>query len=134
MTILIQLLRRESNIMVDCLSRKNWIISTEGCCISMCATAVKTLGSPIHGSVCHTSELQAPQLCVTFSQPDGGGRECIFLSLFHVIRKVINKLFSSKGVKLVLIAPFWPQRECFTDLVGLSINTPRRLPFRRDLR
>lgn len=81
MTILIQLVRGESNAMVDCLSRKNWIISTEGCCISRCATAVKTLGSPTRGSVHHMSELQAPQLCITFSQPDSGGRECIFLSL-----------------------------------------------------
>ena len=52
---------------------------------------------------------------------------------FQVIRKVLNKLRSSKGAKLILIASFWPQMEWFPDLVELTINTPRRLPLRKDL-
>ncbi|XP_045129076.1 uncharacterized protein LOC123514882 [Portunus trituberculatus] len=50
---------------------------------------------------------------------------------FHVIWRVINKLRSSTGTKLVQIAPFWPQREWFPDLVELP-NESLRMPFDED--
>ena len=50
-----------------------------------------------------------------------------------IIRRVPVKLRSSKNCELTLIAPFWPQREWFPDLLELLSDLPIALPRRRDL-
>ena len=52
---------------------------------------------------------------------------------FPLIRQVLNKLRMAHQTNLILIAPFWPQREWFPDLIQASVDSPRRLPHRRDL-
>ena len=52
---------------------------------------------------------------------------------YTLVRRVINKLARSPGARLILVAPWWPQREWFPDVQRLSIAPPRRLPLRRDL-
>ena len=47
---------------------------------------------------------------------------------FSIIRQVLNKIRQSTQVEVTLIAPFWPQREWFADLLDLLIEVPRRLP------
>ena len=50
-----------------------------------------------------------------------------------VVRRVLNKLMQSEGTRMTLIAPLWPQKEWFPDLLGLLVDSPRILPHRRDL-
>ena len=50
-----------------------------------------------------------------------------------IIRRVLLKLRSSKNCKLTLIAPFWPQRDWFPDLLELLSDVPVTLSGRRDL-
>ena len=50
-----------------------------------------------------------------------------------IIRKVINHLRESTGTTVTLIAPHWPQKEWFPDLMELSIDRPIQLPLRHDL-
>lgn len=50
----------------------------------------------------------------------------VFLPL-AIISKIILKLLA-EGVKLILIAPNWPRRPWFADLVALSVVPPWRLP------
>ena len=50
-----------------------------------------------------------------------------------IIRRVLLKLRSSKNCELTLIAPFWPQRDWFPDLVELLSDVPVTLSSRRDL-
>ena len=50
-----------------------------------------------------------------------------------IIRRVLLKLRASHHCDLTLIAPFWPQRECFPDLLELLSDIPIELPKRRDL-
>ena len=52
---------------------------------------------------------------------------------FPLIRKVLNKIRQSTRLDLTLIAPFWPQKEWFPDLLELLVEPPLRLPERRDL-
>ena len=51
---------------------------------------------------------------------------CIF-PLFALIPQVLVKLQSFPGAVLTLIAPFWPQGECFPDLL---LESPLPLPDR----
>ena len=50
-----------------------------------------------------------------------------------IIRRVLLKLRASHNCDLTLIAPFWPQREWFSDLLELLSDIPIELPKRRDL-
>ena len=50
-----------------------------------------------------------------------------------IIKRVLLKLRASHNYDLTLIAPFWPQRECFPDLLELLSDIPIELPKRRDL-
>ena len=50
-----------------------------------------------------------------------------------IIRRVLLKLRASHNCDLTLIAPFWPQREWFPDLLELLSDIPIELPNRRDL-
>ena len=50
-----------------------------------------------------------------------------------IIRRVPLKLRASHNCDLTLIAPFWPQREWFPDLLELLSDIPIELPKRQDL-
>ena len=50
-----------------------------------------------------------------------------------IIRRVLLKLRASHHCNLTLIAPFWPQKEWFPDLLELLSDIPIELPKRRDL-
>ena len=50
-----------------------------------------------------------------------------------IIRRVLLKLRSSKNCELTLIAPFWPQRDWFPDLLELLSDVPITLSDRKDL-
>ena len=50
-----------------------------------------------------------------------------------IIRRVLVKLRSSRNCELTLIAPFWPQREWFPDLLEMLSDVPIALSDRKDL-
>ena len=52
---------------------------------------------------------------------------------WSLIPAVLKKLRSSSGVLLTIIAPYWPQRLWFPDLLDLVVNGPVALPQSRDL-
>ena len=52
---------------------------------------------------------------------------------WFLIPAVLKKLRSSSGVQLTIIAPYWPQRPWFPDLLDLVVDGPVALPQSRDL-
>ena len=52
---------------------------------------------------------------------------------FRMIHQVLVKLRASINTTMTLIAPLWPQRPWFTDLLELLVEVPWSLPLRRDL-
>ena len=52
---------------------------------------------------------------------------------WSLIPAVLKKLRSSSGVLLTIIAPYWPQRPWFPDLLDLVVDGPVALPLSRDL-
>ena len=53
--------------------------------------------------------------------------------LFAMISQVLAKVRASQSLELTLIAPFWPQRPWFPELLELLILPPLPLPSRWDL-
>ena len=52
---------------------------------------------------------------------------------WSILPKVLAKLRVSPGLELTLIAPYWPQRPWFVDLLHLLLAPLVALPLRRDL-
>ena len=52
---------------------------------------------------------------------------------FALKRNVLNKLWSYRGMFLTLVAPQWPQKECYPELLKLSVEPPVTLPVCPDL-
>ena len=53
---------------------------------------------------------------------------------WSLIQAGLRKLRSSSGVLLTIVAPYWPQRPWFPDLLDLVVDGPVALPQSRDLR
>ena len=78
-----------------------------------------------------------------FRDPQAMGTDALQQSWDHLqayafppcamIPQVLHKLRSSSGTVLTLIAPYWPQRPWFPDLLDLAITLPVTLPLRPDL-
>ena len=52
---------------------------------------------------------------------------------YALIPVVLKKLRSSSGVLLTIIAPYWPQRPWFPELLELVVDSPVALPLDRNL-
>ena len=52
---------------------------------------------------------------------------------FAMIPQVLHKIRESSGAVVTLVAPFWPQKEWFPDLLELLLEPPLLLPERWDL-
>ena len=52
---------------------------------------------------------------------------------WSIIPKVLAKLRESRGTELTLVAPYWPQRTWFPDVLHLSLAPPVALPARPGL-
>ena len=50
---------------------------------------------------------------------DWNGLQAYTFPPFVLVRQVLVKLCSCKGMELTLIAPYWPQKEWFPDLLSL---------------
>lgn len=47
---------------------------------------------------------------------------------FGMMREVLNKFSSHHSASMILVAPFWPTKEWFPDLLCLLVDFPRLLP------
>ena len=52
---------------------------------------------------------------------------------FGLIPRLLAKVRLSRGLELTLVAPFWPLKPWFPDLLELLVEVPVRLPSCRDL-
>lgn len=45
--------------------------------------------------------------------------------LFAIISQVLRKFQLHQNARMTLVAPFWPQKEWFLELIGLLVDFPR---------
>ena len=131
------------NVLADSLSRKSQVIGSEWV---LCQQVVDSLLRRWPATIDLFATSLSYRLQVYFSPvqdsqsagtdaflQDWDGLQVYAFPPFSLVRQVLNKLLASKGVELTLIAPFWPQKEWFPDLLGSLLEPPLRLPERRDL-
>ena len=143
-SIATQFVKGQSNVLADCLSRRNQVINTEWTLHQqVCNKLWKIWGCPLINLFATRLNYRLPNFVSPFQDPMAVATDALLFNWdnkelygfppFAMVRKVLNKLKSSKRTKLTLIAPFWPQMEWFPDLLNLAIDAPRRLPLRKDL-
>ena len=141
--LLPQFIMGSSNVTADALSRPNQVVGSEWtlhqevvdqlvhrwpAVIDLFVTAL-TARLPVY-----FSPASDPRAAGTdaFLQPWDDLQAYAFPPI-AIIRRVLLKLRSSKNYELTLIAPFWPQRDWFPDLLELLSDVPITLSDRRDL-
>ena len=138
-----QFILGEQNVVADALSRASQVIGTEW---TLCqdvfnhilerwpATVDLFATSLSHRLPVYYSPLQDPQSAGTDALLQTWDFQQLYaFPPFSLIRRVVNKLLGSRGTDLTLIAPLWPQKEWFPDLLGSLVEPPLVLPLRRDL-
>ena len=130
-------------MVADALSRDNQVLSSEW---TLCqeifnkilhrwpATIDLFATSLSHRLLVYFAPLQDPQSAGTDAMLQAWNQQQLYaFPPFAMIRQVLVKLRASQGVEMTLIAPFWPQKEWFPDLLGSLVELPLLLPERRDL-
>ena len=141
--LLPQFIMGSSNVTADALSRPNQVIGSEWtlhqevvdhlvhkwpAVIDLFATSLTTR-LPVYFSPASDSRAAGTDALL---QPWDNLQAYAFPPI-AIIRRVLVKLRSSKNCELTLIAPFWPQREWFPDLLELLSDVPITLSSRKDL-
>ena len=131
------------NVLADTLSRPHQLPSTEWSLNMEVFLSLRRLW-PIQIDLFATSEnhrcsiyfspIRDPQSAGTdaFLQPWEGLQVYAFPP-WSIIPRVLAKLRVSRGTELTLVAPYWPQRPWFPDLLQLSLAPTVVLPNRPDL-
>ena len=141
--LLPQFIMGSSNVTADILSRPNQVIGSEWtlhqevvdhlvhkwpAVIDLFATSL-TARLPVYFSP--ASDSRAAGTDALFQPWDN--LQAYAFPPIAIIRRVLVKLRSSRNCELTLIAPFWPQREWFPDLLELLSDVPIALSSRKDL-
>lgn len=142
--ILTQFVRGSVNVVADCLSRQHQVLSTEWTLhMEVCHLLWRLWGYPTVDLFATRLNFRIPNFVSPFQDPEAIATDAFLYNWddqdlyafppFPLIRKVLNKLRASRNTRLILIAPYWPQKEWFPDLLEASTEPPRHLPLRRDL-
>ena len=130
-------------MIADSLSRKGQIIGSEW---TLCQDVVDKLLRtwPANVDLFATSmNFRLPVYFSPLADPMSAGTDAFLQTWDHlqayafppfaIIRQVINKVRASHNLQVTLIAPFWPQKEWFPDLLECLTEPPLLLPGRMDL-
>ena len=136
-----QFIMGKHNVLADALSRPNQILGSEW-----------TLKQEVFGVLCRrwpvSIDLFATSQnhrCSIYFSPyhdhnalgtdallqNWNGWQAYAFPPWSLITTVLKKLRSSSGVLLTIVAPYWPQRPWFPDLLDLVVDGPVALPVQR---
>ena len=142
--LLTQFVKGQNNVLADQLSRGSqsqpteWTLSLE-----VCHLLWTLWGTPLIDLFASRRNARLPLFCSPVLDQEAWAVDAmlqrwdgLFVYAFPpyaMVRSVLNKLKRSRGTTMILVAPWWPQREWFPDLFSLSLDHPRLLPQVPDL-
>ena len=143
-TLVTQFVKGSLNVMADTLSRRNQVLPTEWCLkLEVCQALWKVWGTPSLDLFATRWNTRLPRFCSPMRDPLAIATDAFLTSWdnllvyafppYALVRKVLLKVEASHNCRMILIAPWWPQREWLPDLYRLSIEPPLLLPLQDDL-
>ena len=131
------------NVLADSLSRRGqvlgseWTLHQEVCrdLFRLWPVTVDCFATSLnHRLQVYFSPMAGPQaLAVDALVQSWDNLQAYAFPPFALLQRVLSKVCGSHNLELTLIAPFWPLRPWFADLLDLLVEVPVLLPFRRDL-
>ena len=132
------------NVLADQLSRQDQVVPTEWTLHSRVLQAVFEIwGTPMVDLFATALNRRLPVYCSPVPDPMAWQVDAFTVPWddldayayppIAVIRPVINRVLMAKRLRLILIAPLWPQQEWFPDLLSLLVEEPVELPLWRNL-
>ena len=141
--LLPQFIMGSSNVTADALSRPNQVIGSEWTLHQEVVDQLVHKWPAVIDLFATSLTARLPVYFSPASDPRAAGTDALLqpwddlqayaFPPIAIIRRVLLKLRSSKNCELTLIAPFWPQREWFPDLLELLSDVPITLSGRKDL-
>ena len=141
--LLPQFIMGSSNVTADALSRPNQVIGSEWTLHQEVVDQLVHKWPAVIDLFATSLTTRLPVYFSPASDPRAAGTDALLqpwddlqaytFPPIAIIRRVLLKLRSSKNCELTLIAPFWPQRDWFPDLLELLSDVPVTLSSRRDL-
>ena len=141
--LLPQFIMGSSNVTADALSRPNQVIGSEWTLHQEVVDHLVHKWPAVIDLFATSVTARLPVYFSPASDPRAAGTDALLQSWDNlqayafpqiaIIRRVLVKLRSSKNCELTLIAPFWPQREWFPDLLELLSDVLITLSSRKDL-
>ena len=142
-SIIPQFIPGRNNVLADSLSRHNQVIGSEWTLAQDIVSEITKLWPATIDLFATSLNHRFPVYFSPLKDPVSAGTDSLLQSWdnlqayafppFTLIRKVINKVRLSTNLQVTLIAPLWPQKEWFPDLLELLLDPPLRLPDRKDL-
>ena len=131
------------NVLVDSLSRGGQILSSEwtlhmDVCLELFRRWPVTVDlfatSLNHRLQVYFSPMADPQAAAVDAMIQSWDHlQAYAFPPFGLIQRVLSKVRGSHNLELTLVAPFWPLRPWFPDLLDLLVDVPVLLPQCRDL-
>ena len=131
------------NVLVDSLSRRGqvlgseWTLHQEVCCDLFCLWPVTVdlfATSLNHRLQVYFSPMADPQAAAVDALVQSWDNlQSYAFPPLSLLQRVLSKVRGSHNLELTLVAPFWPLRPWFADLLDLLVEVPVLLPLRRDL-
>ena len=141
--LLSQFIMGSSNVTADALSRPNQVIGSEWTLHQEVVDQLVHRWPAMIDLFATSLTARLPVYFSPASDPRAAGTDALLqpwddlqaytFPPIAIIRRVLLKLRSSRNCELTLIAPFWPQRDWFPDLLELLSDVPITLSDRRDL-
>ena len=141
--LLPQFIMGSSNVKADALSRPNQVIGSEWTLHQEVVDQLVHRWPAMIDLFATSLTARLPVYFSPASDPRAAGTDALLqpwddlqayaFPPIAIIRRVLLKLRSSRNCELTLIAPFWPQRDWFPDLLELLSDVPITLSDRRDL-
>ena len=138
-----QFIMGSSNVTADALSRPNQVIGSEWTLHQEVVDQLVHKWPAVIDLFATSLTARLPVYFSPASDPRAAGADALLqpwddlqayaFPPIAIIRRVLVKLRSSRNCELTLIAPFWPQREWFPDLLELLSDVPITLSSRKDL-
>ncbi|MCS5643736.1 MAG: reverse transcriptase domain-containing protein, partial [Dehalococcoidia bacterium] len=126
------------NVKADALSRRKQVLKTEwSLCPDVFRRICRDLGRPFVDLFATNLNAKLPIYFSPTPDPQAAGVDAFLqdwtgLTAYAfppmaVIRQTLNKL-RAEGLELLLVAPCWPSREWFPDLLDMLVEAPVSLP------
>ena len=138
-----QFIMGRNNVKADSLSRPNQILGSEWTLKSEVFQDLRKRWSMSIDLFATSLNHQCCPYCSPFHDPNVLGTDALLqnwsgwqayaLPPWSLIPAVLKKFRSSSGVLLTIIAPYWPQRPWFPELLDLVVDGPIPLRLSRDL-